>query len=138
MIPHYVTINSTSANSSPWQGIDTNRNPVNISLVLNASAAIIGTAQIDYCIDNPFAFSVPGTFNPALNPSGAITSTGYVVNIFQSSQAGGAGITTITSATTFPVTGIITSPVTAIRVTASGSAGGSPNITLTWLQSGPR
>lgn len=134
MDPHYVTISSSFANSSPWQLVDRNRNPVNIGLSITSSSSSAGTGgfQVDITIDDP-----QGIF-PNLTLNSSVTfakgqSFPANVSIFQSSQAAGGGI----PAGSLSAIGFISQPITAFRLTTTSSVPGG-NVTLSWLQAGPR
>jgi hypothetical protein len=88
MNPHYVTISSSFPNSSPWQVIDTIRDPPSLTIAMQSSG---GNWQVDVAVDDP-----AGVYpNPTLNSSVAHQpgqSFPANVTVFPSSAFAGGGL----------------------------------------------
>jgi hypothetical protein len=129
MNPHYVSISSSFPNSSPWQAIDTIRDPPSLTIAMQSSG---GNWQVDVAVDD-----VTGVYpNPALNSSVARASgQSFAANVtvFPSSAFAGGGLAPGAG----NAVGVITQAISAIRLTTTSSTPGGP-ITMTWMQPGPR
>jgi len=129
MQPHYVSIPSSFANSSPWQAIDNIRDPPSITIAIQSSGA---NWQVDVAVDDP-----TGVFpNPTLNALGGRQpgqSFPANVTVFPSSAFAGGGVTPGAG----NAVGVITQAISAIRLTTTSSTPGGP-ITMTWVHPGPR
>jgi hypothetical protein len=117
--------------------LDRDLSPVNITLsISNPSTA---AWQVDVTADDPFLISGPSSLGgrPAYPNLTTGLSTQFA-NVYQSSQLSGGGLvsgTGPTSAVSSLGIGVITQPITALRLTVT-SASSASNLALTVLQAG--
>lgn len=128
--PNYVSVTSSGGTSSvsPWQLVDWQRNPCQLSFQL-AGTGLSSQARIDVTLDDPTGqFPNPGSqlFPPF---SGGPSSSPFVNAV--PATVIGAPTVTGTNVTIFS----INQPITAWRVNNTSSAG---SVVCTMLQSGPR
>lgn len=106
-----VVVSISAAEDSDPVVVNNYSNPVNIGLAVTFGAGAAGTAKVQYSLDDPFASY----------------STGYTAD---ATWFTASGLSSVTSATY----GAITTPIRAVKLTATSVASGT--IYLTVVQAG--
>jgi hypothetical protein len=115
---------TSTTGSSPWQFLDRDITPFGISAVASSAAAVVGSSvspgwQVDVTADDPTR-TYP---NPVLPASAPVT-------VFSASAISGIAYSTLAT-----VSGMITQPIAALRLTIlSATAANVGQVVLTYLE----
>ncbi len=114
-------IGTSSRGGTPWTVVDTTRNPINLSFLLDiTSPSTVVIASFEYAMDYPSYNPQTQLWNGATSPTRGPVPT----------------ISSLGSSVTADTAGAITSPISAWRITLTSSSSGAGSVGATVIQSG--